>query len=244
MFFCVAIQEQFNFVSSAIEDIHRKHTYVLDRLWHSEYTVKHSSPGMCTTPWFGSNAEHAVNQPFPLMLTPPSRSVTPISSSPTVTPVSSMSLSAVTTPMSSLTSAATPMPPLVQTLNDITNSEKNMANISPVQVVKDLPPIDKSKLISPELVVENYPKLLEKKKLTRLAIRLAQESFFGKEIMALCTVKGNGDYHALPKEALSQLKSFMISVSVPRFFTDRITFESTWKMCLESIGQSCKNLRS
>jgi len=130
------------------------------------------------------------------------------------------------------------------TLTDITNSEKNMPNISPVQVVKDLPPIDKSKLISPELVVENYPKLVDKKKITRLAIRLAQESFFGKEIMALCTVRGNGDFHALSKEALSQLKSFMISVSVPRFFTNCISFESTCKMCIESIRQLCKGLRS
>lgn len=82
--------------------------------------------------------------------------------------------------------------------------------------MQDLPPIDRLKLISPKLVVEKYPKLVEKNKLTRLAVHLARESFFRKEIMALCTVRGNGDFHALPKEALSQLKSFMISVSVPR----------------------------
>lgn len=112
------------------------------------------------------------------------------------------------------------------------------------QVGQDLPSIDRSKLISPELVVEKYIKLVDKKKLTRLAVRLAQESFFGKEIMALCTVRGNGDFHALPKEALSQLKSFMIGVSVPRLFPDRISFEPIWKACIESIGQSCKGLRN
>ena len=91
--------------------------------------------------------------------------------------------------------------------------------------------------------MEKYPKLVDKMKLTRLAVRLAQEAYFGKEIMALCTVKGNGDFHALPKETLLQLKSFLITLSVPRFFTDRISFESTWKSCIESIGQSCKGLR-
>ena len=111
-------------------------------------------------------------------------------------------------------------------------------------MVQALPPIDRSKLIPADSVVEKYPRLVDKRKLTRLAIRLAQESFFGKEIMAMCTVRGNGDFHALPKEALSQLKSFMISVAVPRFFTDRFAFEPTWKSCIESIGQSCKGLRS
>ena len=75
------------------------------------------------------------------------------------------------------------------------------------------------------IVVEKYPKLVDKKNLTRVAVRLAQESFFGKEIMTLYTVKGNGDFHALPTEILSQLKSFMINLSVPRFFTDRCSFE-------------------
>ena len=87
-------------------------------------------------------------------------------------------------------------------------------------------------------MIEKYPKFVYKKKLTRLAVRLAQEAFFGKEIMARCTVGGNGDLHALPKEALSQLKSFLITLSVPRLFTDHMLFESTWKSCLESIGQS------
>ena len=120
------------------------------------------------------------------------------------------------------------------------NSTSNSSNGK----VCELPPIDKSNLLLPDQVVEKYPKLLKVHKLTRLTVKLAQEGYFGKEVMKCCTVMGTGEYHALPPKELKQLKDHILHLSVPRFFTDRAHFEPTWKACIESIGQSCKGLRS
>ena len=100
-----------------------------------------------------------------------------------------------------------------------------------------------SQLIPPDQVVAKYPGLLRKDRLSRLAVRLAQESYFGREIMALCTVQGNGDWHALPADRLQQLKTYMVSLCVPRYYPDRYTFETLWKTCTNSLDQSCKHLR-
>ncbi|XP_065892247.1 uncharacterized protein [Dysidea avara] len=71
---------------------------------------------------------------------------------------------------------------------------------------KPLPPINKIQLQQPETVVEKYPKLLNITKIPTLSVRLAKESFFGKEIMKLCTVRGTGSLHPLPVAELTQLK--------------------------------------
>ena len=125
-------------------------------------------------------------------------------------------------------------------------SSSRASNVMPVvkPALPNLPPVDRTKLIPPGHVLQKYPTLLRAEKLTRLAVRLAQESFFGTDIMKLCTVKGVSNYHALPADTLADLKDYMCSLSVPRFLEDNINFEITWKACLESIGQSCKGLRT
>jgi len=49
------------------------------------------------------------------------------------------------------------------------------------------------------------------------SVRLAKESFFGKEVMKLCTVCGTVSLHPLPVAELSQLKQYLVDKFVPRF---------------------------
>ena len=60
--------------------------------------------------------------------------------------------------------------------------------------------------------------------------------------MKCCTVMGTEDQHILSAKELKALKEALIRVCVPRFFENRIKFETTWKTCIESIGQSRKGL--
>lgn len=108
---------------------------------------------------------------------------------------------------------------------------------------KPLPEIDKSTLISPQEVVDKYPQFLNRSKMSTLAVKLSKESYFGNEIMVLCTVKGTGKFHALPESVMKEFKLFLLELSVPRCVPTRLEFEVVWKDCLESIGQACKNLR-
>ena len=62
-----------------------------------------------------------------------------------------------------------------------------------------LPPIDKSNFLKPEDVVEKYSRFLTVSKIPTLAVRLSKESYFGKAIMARCTVRGAHKFHALPE---------------------------------------------
>ena len=78
-----------------------------------------------------------------------------------------------------------------------------------------LPPIDRSSLISPQAVVDKYPKMLKESKIPTLSIRLAQEAFFGKEVMSYCTFRGIGSYHALPEAEVMKLKEFLRKLTFP-----------------------------
>lgn len=106
-----------------------------------------------------------------------------------------------------------------------------------------LPEIDYMKLIDPQDVVDKNPNLLTKTKLPTLAVRLAKEAYFGPDIMIHCTVRGVGSFHALPRAELDKLKMFLYKLALPRFIDRRIDFEEVWKLCINSIGQACKNYR-
>ena len=106
-----------------------------------------------------------------------------------------------------------------------------------------LPPINHASLITPQAVIDKYPKLLKESKLPMLSIRLAQEAFFGKEVMSFCTFKGVGSYHALPETETKKLKEFLKMLALPGIVSTAVDFEMLWKKCIESIGQSCKGLR-
>lgn len=107
-----------------------------------------------------------------------------------------------------------------------------------------LPPINKKKLVDPKVVLDQNEKLQKLSKIPTLAIKLAREAFFGKEIMARCTVRGTGTYHALPQDTLEEMRQFIFRLSFPRHLTSRIEFEDVWRKCVESVGQACKALRN
>ena len=79
-------------------------------------------------------------------------------------------------------------------------------------------------------------------KISRLAVKLAKEAYFGPEVMKNCTIKGK--FNALPQEELSELKQFLENLCIPRLCSSKIVFESLWKTCCKSIGQACKQLRN
>lgn len=95
-------------------------------------------------------------------------------------------------------------------------------------------------LISPYIVVDKYKQLKTVSRMSTLSVRLAKESFFGKETMRNCTVRGTREHDALPAKKLSDLKRFLQHVfsgcSQPEF-------EVAWKNCIDAIGQSCNSLR-
>ena len=106
-----------------------------------------------------------------------------------------------------------------------------------------LPEIDYGSLISPEQVVEKYPRLLKTSKIPTLAVKLAREAYFGPSIMMKCTVRGTSGLPALPEKQLTNLKQFLYKLSVPRFVSSKVEFENVWKSSIESVGQACKNYR-
>ena len=74
-----------------------------------------------------------------------------------------------------------------------------------------------------------------------LAVKLAKESYFGKQLMKDCTVRGTREQPGLPAEKLAELKQFLQSL-FPKM--PQHEFEATWKQCTDSIGQACKALRN
>lgn len=165
-----------------------------------------------------------------------------------------------TSEISALSSRSSTPKPAPQELVDITNATVNSpptssstSTVKPSQLLKKLiekkeanplPTIDRSKLLPPEDVVNKYSQFLYRSKLPTLAVKLCKESFFGKNVMSLCTVKGTGQHHALPETGMKALKLFMTELCVPRHTPTRLEFESSWKSCIEAIGQACKALRS
>ena len=77
-----------------------------------------------------------------------------------------------------------------------------------------LPPINKAKLLDPEEVMAKYTRLFCKSKITRFAVKLVQEAYFGKDVMAACTMKGSSkQYNAIPEEEMDQLKAYLYEPS-------------------------------
>ena len=140
-----------------------------------------------------------------------------------------------------------------QPLLDLTNSLDDQGSTSSDNSILDtlsankkenpLPPINKAALLKPEDVVEKYTRFLSISKIPTLAVRLAKESYFGKPIMALCTVRAAGKFHALPERELKELKAFMKKLCIPSLTPTQVQFEMVWKNAIESTGQACKSLR-
>ena len=104
-----------------------------------------------------------------------------------------------------------------------------------------LPEIDTSKLISADAARLKYDRYVCKEKLSRFAVKLAKEVYFGPDVMAACTMQGTKIYHRIPEKELDELKEFIYRQAVPAIYKSRLDFEAGWKDCWYAIGQSCKN---
>ena len=147
----------------------------------------------------------------------------------------------VLNPETAVTAPLTTNPPAVP--NKENEAPTTSVSASSTIKKKESPPIDYKTLITPEEVIEKYPKFINKSKISMLAVRLAKEAFFGKEYMSYCTYKGVGKHPALADKEVQRLKSFLRQLSIPRIVTSSIEFEAVYKTCVESIGQACKSLR-
>ena len=78
--------------------------------------------------------------------------------------------------------------------------------------------------------------------MTTLALILAQECFFGEDVMIQCTPQGGSVNSELPYAELVQLKE--IQKTFPLCWNVPQEIEWLWSRCLASIGQACKRLRS
>ena len=102
-----------------------------------------------------------------------------------------------------------------------------------------LPSIDKSKLLKPEQVTDMNQKFFNVTHIRKLAVKLAEDAYFGEAVMKCCMMKGITDYHPIPEEELNQLKIYLHDLCVPRLYTSQVEWENAWKACHDAIGQKC-----
>ena len=98
-------------------------------------------------------------------------------------------------------------------------------------------------LLSPDQVIDKYPKLLSLSSIGRLSVRLAYESYFGKQLMAKSTVIGYNDKPPLPRDLVLELKRKLLSLH-PQFRSTPIEFEPYWSKCVGAINHCCAGLRT
>lgn len=133
--------------------------------------------------------------------------------------------------------------PLASISSTSTVKSKLLETLAKEKLLKLLPPIDKTKLLKPTRSGRKISAVKYCSKLPTLAVKLCKESYFGKQVMSLCTVKGTGQFHALPEVPFKELRRFLLDLSIPILTPTRLEFEVTWKNCVESIGQACKGMR-
>ena len=139
-----------------------------------------------------------------------------------------------------------PIKPIAKVVVPLGTSRTGNADVPLDDTTKEnapLPAINYAELQSPNKVVGKYSKFLVRSKIPTLAVKLANEAFFGPTVMSYCTFQGVGSYHALPQQEVKKMKDFLYTVSFPSVVSSRIDFEDVWRKCVESVGQKCKKLR-
>ena len=175
------------------------------------------------------------------MLSPPTPLRSSIKPLPTMTPLPESS--------ALLGSSMPSMTPSTATITAPKHLALAASNVKKTQVSEETikkitaPPINQQELITPQDVLEKYPKLAKKSKITTLAVRLAKEAFFGREHMSYCTYKGVGSLPALPDTEVNKLKAFLHTLCIPQIVTSNVEFEGIYRACVEAVGQACKELR-
>jgi len=103
--------------------------------------------------------------------------------------------------------------------------------------------INKAQLVNPDIMISKYKHLYqERDKISNLAQKLAQKSYFGDDVLVRCTVLGTSRYPALPVSVLNDIKAKLFQL-LPEFWMDPEEYEKTWSECSNAIGQRCRRLR-
>jgi hypothetical protein len=145
-----------------------------------------------------------------------------------------------------------PLPPPIQyntSLEDntIISQPQETATSEPLPASSSNPSIEstttESSLITPETVIQKYPKYLNTANMTRLAVKLAREAYFGTQLMKKSTVYGCTNKPPLPKEDVENLKKFLFSL-FPEMRQCPWEFEEKWKRCTDAINHACAILRN
>ena len=102
-----------------------------------------------------------------------------------------------------------------------------------------------SSLLPPDAVVKKYPKLRGEHKMGKLAVALARESLFGKELMGVSSVGGRSQgVSPLPTEGLDIIRNIIFNLC-PAYHHNEGIFESTiWSKCKTAINHACLKYRS
>ena len=97
-------------------------------------------------------------------------------------------------------------------------------------------------LLDPDEVIANYPKLRTLSNIGRLAVRLASESYFGKEMLKRSTVYGLKGNASLPSNKVKALKMKLCNL-YPQYVDTPAEFEPVWTKCVNAINHHASGLR-
>ena len=212
----------------------------------SNHTVHRSVPPLSLSahtipPVVSSLSSHTISPP-----------VSSLSSHTISPPVSSLSSHIISPPVSSLSSHT--VPPVVSSLSHLPPGQP-ISQATSSQPVGHTPRcisikpskkvylsssfIQHNQLANPDTIIQKYRAYCVESKISTLAQRLAQDAYFGENVLKRCTVMGYRDKPALPWEELNNLKQKVFGL-LPQFWNNPLDYESTWERCVVSIGQLCK----
>ena len=97
-------------------------------------------------------------------------------------------------------------------------------------------------LKTPTETLAKYSQLLPINHIGRLVVKLAQEAYFGKELLRKCTVYGYQDKPPLPQPIVESLKRQLYNIHRAKIAPHE--FELYWGKCVGAINHHCSNLRS
>ena len=96
--------------------------------------------------------------------------------------------------------------------------------------------------LDPDEVIEKYSKLRNISHIGRMAVRLAAEPYFGKEVLRKSTVRGLQRHQPLPEDQMRALKIKVIRIH-PIYIDMPVEFEPLWTKCVNAINHYASELR-
>ena len=85
--------------------------------------------------------------------------------------------------------------------------------------------------------MKKYPDMCGEGNASLLALRLAEEAFFGQDVLVRCTPKGARGRPSLPVRELADLKVVLFG-QCPTCWCNVEKFEVVWNSTLDKLGQA------